>query len=82
MTGFDYGERRPDGQHERHPHLPEDSPLPFVRPVRVLAETYARVPHYYGRTFCSRCRDYFPVGAQGEFLWIEEDGRLGPKVGT
>ena len=66
----------------------------FVRPVRLsyqhlkcggvtsmpqaIAETYAREPTYYGRTFCCGCGDYFPVGADGEFVW---DG-TNEKVGT
>lgn len=42
-----------------------------------LAETYARNPTYYGATFCAGCRDHFPVGENGQFVW--EDGT---KVGT
>jgi len=60
----------------------------FVRPVRrsyyhlkcwsvtsmgqALAETYARDPKFYGGTFCSACRDHFPVGLileGGQFVW-------------
>jgi len=57
----------------------------FVRPVRrsyvhtrcggvtkmglALAETYAREPGFYSRTFCAVCRVHFPVGADGEFTW-------------
>lgn len=48
----------------------------------VLAETYAANPAYYGKTFCSHCRDYFDVGQHGEFIWVEQDGRDGPLVGT
>lgn len=67
----------------------------FVRPLRSgyvhltcgtvtimaleLAETYARDPSFYGRTWCNRCRDHFPVGAEGEFDWA---GEPGVKVGT
>lgn len=47
-----------------------------------LAETYAARPSYYGSTFCSRCGAYFKVGAEGEFVWIEQDGADGPRVGT
>ena len=70
----------------------------FVRPVRdayrhltcgaittmsrPLAETYARDPSFYTGTFCSTCRKHFPVGAEGEFTWYENDGTEGPKVGT
>lgn len=66
----------------------------FVRPLRsayvhetcgavttmavAIAETYARNPGFYGGTYCSRCRDHFPVGADGEFVW---DGTT-EKVGT
>jgi hypothetical protein len=66
----------------------------FVRPVRnsyiharcgvvtkmgnVLAETYARDPHFYGATFCCACGQHFPVGEHGEFTW---DGTT-EKVGT
>jgi len=34
-----------------------------------LAETYARQPGFYGRTFCVGCQEHLPVG---EFVW--EDG--------
>lgn len=66
----------------------------FVRPLRTsyvhlrcgtvttmglaIAETYARNPSFYGGTYCVRCRDHFPVGEEGEFVWDED----GPKVGT
>jgi hypothetical protein len=43
-----------------------------------LAETYARDPSFYGSTFCSTCRTHFPVGADGEFVWVDD----GTKVGT
>jgi hypothetical protein len=57
----------------------------FVRPVRrsykhlkcgavttmglAIAETYARDPHFYGGTYCTRCGNHFPVGEYGEFTW-------------
>ena len=44
---------------------------------RSIAETYARKPSYYGRTFCARCRAHLPVGAAGEFVWDD-----GSRVGT
>jgi hypothetical protein len=66
----------------------------FVRPVRrtylhlkcgstttmaqAIAETYARDPHHYSGTFCVACRNHFPVGPNGEFVW---DGTT-EKVGT
>lgn len=49
---------------------------------RSIAETYARDPTFYGGTYCSTCRQHFPVGEKGEFTWYEMDGRDGPKVGT
>jgi len=65
----------------------------FIRPVRrtythllcgsdttmsqTIAETYAREPSFYSGTFCWACRDHFPVGADGDFVWS-----TGEKVGT
>jgi hypothetical protein len=65
----------------------------FVRPVRrsyrhlkcgavttmgqLLAETYARNPAFYSGTFCSTCRAHFPVGADGEFVWLGTDEKVG-----
>lgn len=42
-----------------------------------IAETYAANPHFYGATYCCRCRMHRPVGADGEFLWegTTEEGR-------
>lgn len=44
---------------------------------QVIAETYARNPHFYGATFCVRCGKHLPVGAQGEFVWEGSDERVG-----
>lgn len=65
----------------------------FVRPVRrsymhekcgrvttmgtALAETYARDPHFYGGTFCATCRNHFPVGWNGEFVWEGTSEKVG-----
>lgn len=49
---------------------------------RALSETYARQPDFYGATFCVACSMHRPVGEHGEFVWIEADGSVGPKVGT
>jgi hypothetical protein len=73
----------------------------FVRPLRhsylhldcgkvtfmgtAIAETYARNPSFYGATYCCNCQKHRPVGAEGEFVWCEDDGqRIEPeiKVGT
>lgn len=97
MGGFDYGTKRPDGQHERHPTL--DVPNAPTRPIRrsyrhdkcgvvtrmpeAIARTYAIQPSYYGSTFCCGCGGYFPVGEHGEFTWMNEDGtETTERVGT
>jgi hypothetical protein len=35
-----------------------------------LAETHAADPTFYSGTYCKTCRAHFPVGAQGEFVWV------------
>lgn len=45
---------------------------------RTLSETYARDPYFYGGTFCCGCQAHFPIGVNGEFVWISD----GKKVGT
>lgn len=71
----------------------EDRAKGFVRPVRcsyrhercgsittmsvAIAETYAREPGFYGATFCCACRDHFPVGPSGEFVWEGSGGKVG-----
>lgn len=70
----------------------------FVRPLRrsyrhetcgavttmaePIAATYATEPAFYGSTYCCSCRMHLPVGPDGEFSWIEQDGSDGPRVGT
>jgi hypothetical protein len=65
----------------------------FVRPLRTsyvhercgavttmgtaIAETYARNPSFYGGTYCATCRDHFPVGAAGEFVWDGTEEKVG-----
>lgn len=65
----------------------------FVRPVRrtyvhstcgssttmgqTIAETYARDPWFYSKTFCVHCGDHFPVGEDGEFVWAGTDEKVG-----
>lgn len=83
---------------------PEQRAQGFVRPLRlsywhtrcgavtrmspVIAETYARQPNFYVSTYCTTCRQHRPVGADGEFHWVDPD-RPGqqsptrdPKVGV
>lgn len=87
---FDYGSKRPDGQYERHPEIPQEERRDLKRPVRRsykhlkcggvttmpqgIAETYAKNPTFYGSTFCATCGDYFRVGDQGLFVWVGENG--------
>lgn len=48
-----------------------------------LAETYARQPSFYGGTYCAGCRKHLPVGAEGEFVWVDKDGTVtDQRVGT
>lgn len=75
----------------------------FVRPVRTsywhttcgtvttmtqsIAETYARSPGFYGATLCVTCGRHRPVGADGEFHWVdpanpERRSPSDPKLGT
>lgn len=44
---------------------------------RALAETYARDPGFYGGTFCVGCKEHFPVGQHGEFMWVGTTERVG-----
>lgn len=39
-----------------------------------LCETYARQPAFYGSTYCARCGMHRPVGAEGEFTWVDAQG--------
>lgn len=84
---FDYGKKRADGQYENHPTYNVGD---YVAPIRdsykhntcgsvtffgmAIAETYAKNPSFYGRTFCSKCGDYFPVS---EFKWAVDGIQLG-----
>lgn len=48
-----------------------------------LCETYARQPSFYGSTYCCGCRMHRPVGAHGEFTWLDAGGAdTGVLVGT
>lgn len=65
----------------------------FIRPVRFvyfhekcgtatrmsepIAETYARNPKFYGATFCVHCKEHFPVGKFGEFVWENTNEKVG-----
>lgn len=48
-----------------------------------IAETYARKPDFYGATYCVTCGMHRRVGAEGEFVWVEKNGKVaGNKVGA
>lgn len=48
-----------------------------------LSETYACDPHFYGGTMCSHCHNHFPVGKDGEFVWVDSNGDVTDlRVGT
>ena len=71
----------------------EERAAGFVRPVResyvhekcggvtrmgrAIAETYARNPHFYGGTYCATCKEHFPVGPNGEFVWEGTSEKVG-----
>lgn len=44
---------------------------------QAIAETYARDPKFYGATFCCICQAHFRVGADGEFVWLDDNSRVG-----
>lgn len=48
-----------------------------TRMNRVLSETYARQPGFYGATFCVGCGKHLPVGKDGEFVWVDDYERVG-----
>jgi hypothetical protein len=48
----------------------------------VIAETYAKDPHYYTSTFCCECKGHYRVGQDGDFNWFEKGKDTGIKVGT
>lgn len=43
----------------------------------VLSETYARNSRFYSGTFCTGCGSHFPVGDDGEFVWVDGGDRVG-----
>lgn len=67
------GKVRPVRESYRHEKCGTVTKMPLA-----CAETYAKQPTYYGSTFCCACCGYFPVGASGEFVWLDD----GTKVGT
>lgn len=43
----------------------------------IAAVAYTRSPRAYGTTFCSHCRNHFPIGITGAFVWTGTDERVG-----
>jgi hypothetical protein len=91
---FDYGKIKDNGQYENYP---SNTVGEYVTPIRntyvhktcdtktfmgdSFAETYAKNPKYYGRTFCTGCQAHFPVS---EFTWSTDGiivGDLGGAAG-
>lgn len=71
---FDYGEQYEDGQYENYPTVDEGEFKQEVRTRYVheecgettgmrqdLAESVARNPGFYGKTYCSGCQKHVPV---------------------
>lgn len=44
-----------------------------------IAETFARDPKFYDGTFCAICKEHFPIGEKGEFIWEGTDQLVGTK---
>lgn len=70
-SDFDYGEQRPDGQYENHPTIEDGEYVQEVRRRYVhdlcgsvtimpqeIAESVARDPEWYSKTFCASCGQY------------------------
>lgn len=87
---FDYGEQREDGQYENYPTIDEGEFRQKVRSVYIheecggtttmkkeLAESVARNPDYYSKTFCVTCEEYVPVEEvhwkENEKSWVIEE---------
>ena len=85
--------KRADGQHVQHVGICPNDGSEYVRPVRdrykclicgvvttmpkLCAETYAKKPDYYGTTWCCGCRGYFLVGENGNFVWLDDNTKVG-----
>lgn len=71
---FDYGEQQADGQYENYPTIGDGDFVQSVQYTYVhencgktttmsdnIAESVARDPHYYTKTFCANCGEHVPV---------------------
>ena len=45
--------------------------------AREIAQTYARDPAFYNGTYCAHCKAHFPVGKDGEFVWLGTEEKVG-----
>ena len=45
-----------------------------TRMNQVISETYARMPHFYGATYCVHCRKHLPLS---EFRWSDDGQTVG-----
>lgn len=88
---FDYGEKKDDGQYENYPTVDEGEFQQEVRRTYIheecggattmrkdIAESVARAPRSYSKTFCKRCGEHVPVDEvhwkeDGE-SWVMNDG--------
>jgi hypothetical protein len=80
-----------NGQQEDYLVLPTKKD--FIRPVRTIykhlvcntntsmpqaiAETYAQDPTFYSGTFCVACGGHFPIAEEGEFVWLDDNSKVG-----
>jgi hypothetical protein len=83
----------PNGQQKCYLILSDGERKELVRPLRYsyrhlkcgvvttmadkLAETYAADPYFYSGTFCVGCGSHFPVGEDGEFVWTDDETKVG-----
>lgn len=50
---------------------------------KALSETYAKNPKFYSATYCVTCSGHYPVGVNGQFVWVDKHGnRTDLKVGS
>lgn len=84
---------RDDGQQVQHVGICPDERIDYVRPYRdrykclicgtvttmprLCAETYAKQPTFYGSTWCCGCKGYFLVGENGNFVWLDDNTKVG-----
>lgn len=55
----------------RHAYLHLICRKPTRIPV-LIAETLAVDPTFYALMYCAHCREYYPSGIDGEFVWCQQ----------